>query len=390
MLETIEAQPQDAILSLMAAYREDPREDKIDLGVGVYRDASGRTPIMRAVKAAERRIWEGQDTKVYTGLAGDPAFGAAVCALVLGEHDPARVAAIATPGGTGAVHKGFELARLASPGLTVHLPDPTWPNHTAILRHLGIAVRPYRYFDAATCGVDVDAMVADLGAAAPGDLVVLHGCCHNPTGADPSAGAWERIAGALEASGAAVLVDLAYQGFGDGLEADAGPARLLARRLPEILIAASCSKNFGIYRERTGALIAVTGNAALARDAMASLNRLNYSFPPDHGARIVQTILGDEALAADWREELGEMRLHMIGLREGLAAELRQRTNSDRFDFLARHRGMFSRTGAGPEQIERMRADHGVYMVGDGRINVAGLNATTVPLLAAAMVEAGV
>ena len=390
MLQTIEAQPQDAILSLIAAFREDPREDKIDLGVGVYRDAQGRTPIMRAVKAAERRIWEAQDTKVYTGLAGDPAFGEALRALVLGDLDPSRAAVIATPGGTGAVHKGFELARMASPDLTVHLPDPTWPNHTAILRHLRIPVRSYRYFDPATRGVDVEGMLADLGAAGPGDLVVLHGCCHNPTGADPTAEDWERVVRALEASGAGVLVDLAYQGFGDGLEADAQAARLLARRLPEVTIAASCSKNFGIYRERTGALIAVTDNAGLAQGAMAALNRLNYSFPPDHGARVVTTILGDEALSADWREELGEIRGHVLGLREALAAELRQRTNSDRFDFLGRHRGMFSRTGASPEQVERMRAEHGVYMVGDGRINVAGLNEATVPFLAAAMVEAGI
>ena len=390
MLETITAQPKDAILSLVEAFREDPREDKIDLGVGVYRDAEGRTPIMRAVKAAERRIWEAQDTKAYTGLAGDPAFGEAMRTLVLGEHDPDRAAAIATPGGTGAVHKGFELARMASPDLTVHLPDPTWPNHPAILRHLGIPTRPYRYFDAATRGVDVDGMLADLGAARPGDLVVLHGCCHNPTGADPTAQEWERVAGAIEAAGATVLIDLAYQGFGDGLEEDAGAARMLARRLPEVMIAASCSKNFGIYRERTGTLIALTENAALAKGAMASLNRLNYSFPPDHGARVVQTVLGDEALAAEWREELGEVRAHVMGLREALASELRGRTNSDRFDFLARHRGMFSRLGATPEQVESMRADHGVYMVGDGRINVAGLNAGTVPLLAAAMVEAGV
>ena len=390
MLETIAPQPQDAILSLMQAYREDPREAKIDLGVGVYRDASGNTPIMRAVKAAERRIWEAQDTKVYTGLAGDPAFGAALRDLVLGDLGADRTAVICTPGGTGAVHKGFELARMASEGLTVHLPDPTWPNHPAILRHLRIPVRRYRYFDPATGGVDVDGMVEDLSAVPSGDLVVLHGCCHNPTGADPTADEWVRIAGALESSGATVLIDLAYQGFGDGLEEDAGAARLLARRLPEVMIASSCSKNFGIYRERTGALIALTENAKLAQGAMASLNRLNYSFPPDHGARVVQTILGDQELVAEWRSELSEIRSHMLSLRESLAAELRQRTNSDRFDFLAHHRGMFSRLGASPEQVERMRDEHGVYMVGDGRMNVAGLNARTVPLLAAAIVEAGV
>ena len=390
MLEALTPQPQDAILGLMTAFREDPREAKIDLGVGVYRDADGRTPIFRAVKEAERRIWEAQDTKVYTGLAGDPAFGTAMGALVLdGAVDPARVTVIATPGGTGAVHKGLELARMASPDLTVHLPDPTWPNHTAILHHLGIPIATYRYFDAETGGVDVRGMLEDLRAARPGDVVLLHGCCHNPTGADPSAEDWERIAGAIETTGATAMIDLAYQGFGDGLDADASAARMLAARLPECLIAASCSKNFGIYRERTGALIAVTENVELAQGAMASLNRMNYSFPPDHGARIVQTILGDEALAADWRAELEELRGHLIGLREALAAELRQRTNSDRFDFLTRHRGMFSRLPVTPEQVERMRAEHGVYMVGDGRFNVAGLNARTVPALATAMAEVG-
>ena len=391
MLEALRPQPQDAILALMSAYRDDPREAKVDLGVGVYRDADGRTPIMRAVKAAERQIWEAQDTKVYTGLAGDPAFGDALRELVLGPAVSAdRTAVIATPGGTGAVHKGLELARMASPELTVHLPDPTWPNHVAILRHLGIPVRTYRYFDAATGVVDVEGMLEDLAAARPGDVVLLHGCCHNPTGADPAPEDWERIASAVEATGATAMVDLAYQGFGEGLEADAAAARLLAQRLPEVLIASSCSKNFGIYRERTGALLAVTDAAGPARESMAALNRLNYSFPPDHGARIVQTILGDEALAADWRNELEEVRTHMIGLRESLAAELRQRTNSDRFDFLARHRGMFSRLGATPDQVERLRAEHGVYMVGDGRMNVAGLNAATVPVLAAAIAEVGV
>ena len=389
MLETLQEQPKDAILSLMESFREDPRDTKIDLGVGVYRDASGRTPIMRAVKDAERRIWEAQETKAYTGLAGDPAFGEGVRDLVLGGPSE-RASIVCTPGGTGAVHKGLELARLASGGMTVHIPDPTWPNHPAILRHMGVPTRTYRYFDPATRRVDVEAMVEDLSAVPRGDVVVVHGCCHNPTGADPTAEEWERIVSALEASGATVLVDLAYLGFGDGLSEDGEATRLMVERLPELMVAVSCSKNFGIYRERTGALLTLSENAKLAQGAMSSLNRLNYSFPPDHGARIVLTILGDEALAADWRSELSDIRTHMLGLRDQLASELRQRTNSDRFDFVAQHRGMFSRLGATKEQVEHMRKEHGVYMVGDSRINVAGLNAETVPLLAAAMVEAGV
>ena len=392
MLETLRTPPPDKILQVAQAFRADPREAKIDLGVGVYKDAEGRTPVMRAVKAAERRILEEQDTKSYTGLAGDPAFAAAMAAMILGPdlaaRTEARRAAIATPGGTGAVHKGMELARMAAGAGTpprVFLPAPTWPNHPAIARHLGLEVAEYRYFDDATGLVDAEGALADLAGATAGDLVVLHGCCHNPTGANPDAELWDRIAGTLAAAGAPVLIDLAYQGFGDGLEADAAPTRMLAGRLPEVMIAASCSKNFGIYRERTGALIVLSDAAETAQGSMAALNRLNYSFPPDHGARVVQTILGDDALRADWEAELEEVRGTLLGLRGQLARALRERTNSDRFDALADHRGMFSRLGLTEAQVERLRDEHGVYMTADSRMNVAGLNARTVPVLADAI-----
>ena len=385
MLEALKPQPADKILELMTLFREDPREAKIDLGVGVYKDAEGHTPIFRAVKDAERRIWESQDTKVYTALAGDPAFADAMIQLILDRPRDERMAAISTPGGTGAVQKGLELARMANPHARVHIPAPTWPNHPAIIRHLGMRIVEYPYFDAATGTVDEAAMLDGLKAAQPGDLVIVHGCCHNPTGANPTAEQWDRIAAAIESTGATLMIDLAYQGFGDGLAEDAAPTRMLADRLPEVMIAASCSKNFGIYRERTGLLLVLSGSAKLAQGAMATLNRLNYSFPPDHGARIVQTVLGDGALAADWKAELEEVRNHMIGLRESLAQALRERTNSDRFDFLARHRGMFSRLGIPEAQVMRLRSDHGIYMTGDSRMNVAGLNARTVPILADAV-----
>ncbi len=393
MFETLTQPAPDAILEVARLYRADAREAKIDLGVGVYKDEGGRTPVMRAVKAAERRIWEEQDTKVYTGLAGDPAFTGAMAAMILGPDLAAasaeRTAAIATPGGTGAVHKGMELAmtagRASGTAPRVFLPAPTWPNHTAIARHMGLEVVTYRYFDAATGGVDASGLLADLAGARASDLIVLHGCCHNPTGANPDAALWERIAGAAEAAGAAVLVDLAYQGFGDGLEADAAPTRMLAARLPEAMIAASCSKNFGLYRERTGALLVLSGHAGAAQGTMAALNRLNYSFPPDHGARVVQTILGDDALRADWEAELEEVRGHLLSLRDALARALRERTNSDRFDAVAHHRGMFSRLGLTEAQTVRLREDHGIYMTADSRINVAGLNARTVPVLADAI-----
>ena len=391
MFEKLEAQPADKILALMKAFREDPRDDKIDLGVGVYRNAEGVTPVMRAVKAAEKRIWERQATKAYTGLAGDPAFGDAMVALVLGDAVPReQVAAVATPGGTGAVRQGFELARMANPGLRVFVSDPTWPNHVSILKYLGIEMVPYRYFDAETGGVDFEGMLADIAQARPGDVVLLHGCCHNPTGANLNAQQWREVVASLQASGATPMIDIAYQGFADGLEADAAPTRLVVSSLPEALVAASCSKNFGVYRERTGILMGTGVDTGLLQDTMAYLNRQNFSFPPDHGARVVTEVLTDPELRADWEAELEAMREGMLALREQLADELRRRSNSDRFAFLAEHRGMFSRLGVGPEMVEKLRAEHGIYMVGDSRLNIAGLNRETVPKLAEAIVAAGV
>ena len=390
-LETLRPQAPDAILSLMAAFREDPREAKIDLGVGIYRDAEGRTPVMRAVKAAEARLLADQETKAYTGLTGDPAFAEALGRLVLGgAMPPERVAAAATPGGTGAVHQGLQLLRMASPHGRVWLSAPTWPNHPAIARHVGLTIKDYRYYDAATGGLDRDGMMEDLSQVAAGDAVMLHGCCHNPTGADLSEADWAAVADLLAARGALPFVDLAYLGFGDGLEADAAGTRALLRRVPEALVAVSCSKNFGLYRERAGLLIALSEGRAATQGALAALNRLTYSFPPDHGARVVQTILDDDALRADWAAELEAMRAGMTDLRRALAEALRTRTGSDRFGFLAAHRGMFSRLPATPEQVEALRRDHGVYMVGDGRMNVAGLAPGDVGRLADAIVAVGV
>ncbi len=394
MLEHLKDHPADKILELMQLFREDPRAEKVDLGVGVYKDAEGRTPVMGAVKAAEKTLWETETTKAYVGLIGDPAFNTAMRDLILaGAAAAERLSSAATPGGTGACRQAFELARLANPDVRVFVSDPTWPNHMTILKYLGIETVPYRYFDEATREVDFGAMMEDLKAAGPGDVVLLHGCCHNPTGANLTEEQWGAVADLLAASGALPMVDIAYQGFGDGLDADAYGTRLLAQRLPEMLIAASCSKNFGIYRERTGILIGLSADAQTAKTTqgnLAFLNRQNFSFPPDHGARLVTMILGDQALRADWEAELEAVRKGMLKLREDLAGELRQRTNSDRFDFVARHRGMFSRLGASPEQVLAMRKSHGIYMVGDSRINIAGLNARTVPVLAEAMVAAGV
>ena len=394
MLSNLTAQPQDKILALMGAYQADPRLDKIDLGVGVYKDATGTTPIMRAIKSAEQLLWQVQETKSYVGLAGDPAFSAAMYDLVLdGAVSADRLSAVATPGGTGAVRQALELIKIASPKTTVWLSNPTWPNHPSIVKYLGMTLAEYRYFDAENGAVDFDGMLADIKAIPAGDVVLLHGCCHNPTGANLTSEQEDQIIAALATSGAIPFVDIAYQGFGDGLDEDARFTRKIASQLPECLIAASCSKNFGIYRERTGILMAIakdTDQAALAQENLNYLNRQNFSFPPDHGARVVTTILNDPELRADWEAELEETRNGMLGLRQQLADELKRLTNSDRFSFLADHRGMFSRLGTTPEMVEKLRADHGIYMVGDSRMNIAGLNAQTIPILARAIVDTGI
>ncbi|MEJ5218799.1 amino acid aminotransferase [Cognatishimia sp. D5M38] len=393
MLSNLKAQPADKILTLMAAYREDPRPAKVDLGVGVYKNAEGVTPVMRAVKEAERRLVETQESKSYVALAGDPAYADAMIGLILGES-VARdsIAAVATPGGTGAVRQAFELIKIANPAAKVHVSNPTWPNHVSILKYVGIEAVPYRYFDTETRGVDFEGMLEDLGKAAEGDVVLLHGCCHNPTGANLNLTQWQKVVDLINEKKLLAMVDIAYQGFGDGLEEDAQAVRLVASSVANVLIAGSCSKNFGIYRERTGILMAISADAEtpIVQQNLNFLNRQNYSFPPDHGARVVTTILTDPELRADWAAELEEVRLSMLGLREQLAEELRERSGSDRFGFIAQHRGMFSQIGTTPELVEKMRVDSAIYMVSDSRMNIAGLNDKSVPILAKAIVDAGV
>ncbi|MGR3649389.1 MAG: amino acid aminotransferase [Shimia sp.] len=394
MLTNLKEQPKDKILSLMAQYREDPRATKVDLGVGVYKNAQGVTPVMRAVKAAERKLVAEQETKAYTGLAGDPAYSTAMCDLLLADRvDRARIAAAATPGGTGAVRQAFELTKQMSPNARVFVSDPTWPNHVSILGYLGIEVVKYRYFDGETRAVNFDGMMEDLADVTADDVILLHGCCHNPTGANLNLTQWQAVIELILDKGCLPMIDIAYQGFGDGLEEDAAPTRLVASQVPELLIAASCSKNFGIYRERTGLLMAISKDAAdtpVTQGNLNHLNRQNFSFPPDHGARVVTTILTDPELKADWMAELEETRLGMLALRQQLADELQRLSGSDRFGFLAQHRGMFSLLGTTPDLVEKMRVDNAIYMVGDSRMNIAGLNKDTIPTLAQAIIDAGV
>ncbi|HET9068954.1 MAG TPA: amino acid aminotransferase [Amaricoccus sp.] len=389
MFETLKPSPPDKIIELLEMFRADPRQEKLDLGVGVYKDANGKTPVMRAVKAAEKRLLESQDSKAYVGILGDLEFVRGLGELALGNAVPAdRLAGAQTPGGTGAIRQLCELIKRSSPTATVWHSDPTWPNHPAILGYLGIPTRTYRYFDEATGGVDFAGMMADLVAMKPGDVLLLHGCCHNPTGANLTLDQWREVTDFVTKAGVVPFVDLAYQGFGDGLDADAAGVRHMAAAVPEMLLAVSCSKNFGLYRDRVGAAFALSETperAAITRANLASLNRLNFSFPPDHGAKVVAIILGDPALKADWQAELEAMRTGMLDLRQGLADALRRATNSDRFDFVAVHRGMFSRLGLTPEQVMKLRDDFGIYAVGDSRINIAGLPAKGLDGLAAAI-----
>ena len=394
ILKNIQNQPPDKILALMTAFKNDPRDQKLDLGVGVYKDPNGNTPIMRSIKEAEKKWWEIESSKSYVGLVGDPAFSDALISLVLGSNIPKNlIASAATPGGTGAVRQGFELFKIANPELRVFVSDPTWPNHISILKYLNIPCETYRYFDNETRGVDFDSMVADLARAKAGDVILLHGCCHNPTGANLNKQQWQEITDLLNKSGATPMIDLAYQGFGDGLEEDAYATRLISESVSETVIASSCSKNFGIYRDRAGLLMLVSQDSSRRntnQSMLAFLNRQNYSFPPDHGSRLVSIVLNDTDLRIDWMSELENIRNSLLSLRLQLSNELQKLSGSDRFSFIASHRGMFSRLGASPLQVEKMREEFGIYMVSDSRFNVAGLNTETVPILAKAIIQTGI
>ncbi|MEM7525467.1 MAG: amino acid aminotransferase [Pseudomonadota bacterium] len=394
MLSVLEPSPADPILQLAADFRADPRTQKLDLGVGVYKDSAGATVIPRAVKQAEARLLETQDSKSYLGLLGDVAFSHAMASLVLGDDAPEdRLATIQTAGGSGALWILFSLVKVARPDATVWVSSPTWSNHKAIAAGAGLPSREYAYFDYATRSVDFDRMVSDLKAAGPGDVVLLHGCCHNPTGANLTLAEWKTITEMALAQGFTPMIDLAYQGFGDGLAEDASGVRHLAAHAPEVLIAASCSKNFALYRDRTGAAIVLTSDPKTAGAAEANLKTLmrsSISMPPDHGAAAARLILTTPDLRTTWEAELTEMRTRMLSLREALADALRTRCNSDRFDFIARHRGMFSLMGATPEQVDRLREERGIYLIRDSRLNVAGLKEDRIEEVADAFAAIGI
>ncbi|MCY1210723.1 Aspartate aminotransferase [compost metagenome] len=385
--------PGDPILGLMDAYRLDPNPAKLDLGVGVYKDARGLTPIPHAVKLAEQRLVDTETTKTYIGGHGDAAFGRLLLDLVLGTGNPLEAAGRAgstqTPGGTGALRLAAEFIASNLPGRGVWLSDPTWPIHETIFAGAGIKVAHYPYVDASN-RLDVDAMIKALEQVPSGDVVLLHACCHNPTGFDLSRDYWRKVLEVIKARELLPLIDFAYQGFGDGLEQDAWAVRLFAEALPELLVTSSCSKNFGLYRERTGALIVCAADAeklADVRSQLAFLARNLWSTPPAHGAAVVATILGDTALKAQWVEELEGMRKRVADLRRGLVEALQPFGLAERFAHIGEQRGMFSYTGLSPEQVARLRAEFSVYMVSTGRANVAGLDFSRIDDLAKAIAK---
>ena len=392
MFETLTPAPGDKILALMGEFAADTRPGKIDLGVGVYKDAAGRTPILSAVRKAEAKMLADGTTKTYLGIAGNKGFCAGVLDLALGDSVPReRVRAVQAPGGTGALWVLTQLVKRARPNATVWLSDPTWPNHKPIVKNLGLKTASYPYFDATTRGVKFDAMLAALEKLGPDDVVLLHGCCHNPTGANLTPEQWDQVAASLARTGALPFIDLAYLGFGDGLEADAYGTRKVLETVPEALVAFSASKNFGLYRERVGAAIILArdeSSADVVNSQLLNLVRAAYSQPPDHGAEIIRVILEDPALKAEWIAELEQMRQRMIGLREQLAAAIRQRSNATDFDFVATHRGMFSLLGLPPATVDLLKAQNGIYMIGDSRINVAGIPEDRVGQLADAILAA--
>ncbi|MFW8632113.1 amino acid aminotransferase [Vibrio natriegens] len=379
----------DPILSLSVAYRGDERPNKVDLGIGVYKNSAGETPIMKAIQMAQDVVVKTQKTKAYVGLAGCEEFNQSMVDLLLsGTSAMDRVAAIQTPGASGALRMLGDLMKVAQPGTTVWISNPSYVNHKPVMEAAGLKVRFYHYFSPETKQVDTAKMLDDLSKAGPSDVVLLHGCCHNPTGADIDFAVWQAITELSQKNGFTPFVDIAYQGFGDGLEEDAKGLRFMADNVEEMLITTSCSKNFGLYRERTGAAIVVgknTQDVTNAKGKLLTLARSTYTMPPDHGAALVKTILQDANLTSVWKQELSEMQQRLVSLRQNLCNELRNNHNTDQFDFIESHKGMFTVLGFTEKQMAHLREDYGIYGVGDGRINIAGLTETHIPYVADAI-----
>jgi aspartate aminotransferase len=388
MFQSIERRPPDPILGLSAAYKNDTNPKKVDLGVGVYKDEAGNCPVMKAVKTAENKLWEIEDSKSYIAQAGPDLFLKHTLDLLLGNDHVAvqdkRASVVLAPGGSGALRVAAEFVTRNVPNTRILVSDPTWNNHIPLLGSAGLKVETYPYYDYATHSIKFDQMMSRLAEAKKGDLVLLHGCCHNPCGADLSPAQWDAVADAALQQGFVPFIDLAYQGLGDGLVEDVYGLRLMASKLPEVIIASSCSKNFGLYRERTGAVVVITETAAqseAAQSQVVSTAREMYSVPPAHGAALVGMILDDAALRTEWDAELTEMRDRINGLRVELVSKLKAKGVDRDFSFIQHEKGMFSFLGLSPEQVKRLINEFSIYLVGSSRINVAGINKSNIDYL---------
>jgi aspartate aminotransferase len=391
LFQQLERLSADSILGLMAKYRADPTPQKVDLGVGVYRDLEGNTPVLHCVRRAEQEVLAAQTTKSYVGAAGREEFNSAVQELVLGAAHAAcrdrRVSTVQTPGGCGALRLGAELIRASAPAAAVRLSDPTWGNHSPLLGSAGLRLERYPYYDPRAHELRFEAMMQNLEKAPAGDVVLIHACCHNPTGADLQPEQWQALAELLQRRALIPFLDLAYQGFGSSLDGDVAAVRMVAQLVPEALIAVSFSKNLGLYRERVGALVVVSENAARS-DAVLShtlqIARGMYSMPPDHGAAVAARIFADPALRRDWLRELDAMRTRIQEMRAVLAQRLREVTGDGSFEFIRAQRGMFSLLGVSARAVERLRDRHHIYMTTDSRMNLAGIMPHNVDYVAAA------
>lgn len=377
MFEKLNELSGDPILRLINLYRDDPRPDKIDVGVGVFRTPNGETPVMRAVYEAEQRLHDTQTTKTYVGIAGDPVFDQAMIDLVFADStDQSRIRAVQAPGGSGALRICADMLHNAMPNKTVWVSDPTWGNHPPIFEAAGFTVKKYPYLDPETKMVDEAKMLDAIAHMGPDDIVLFHGCCHNPTGSDISPAGWDRIAELVNEKGFLPFIDLAYQGFGKGLDEDLYGTRKLAASVSDLVVTSSCSKNFGLYRDRVGCAMIVAKDSKAAEITKGHLSiaaRVAYSMPPDHGAAIVGIIMTNPELRTMWEDELKEMRGRILGLRSQLAAKMAEITNSNRWDFIDEHRGMFSLLCLDKQQTETLINEHSIYIVNGGRINIAGL-----------------
>jgi aromatic-amino-acid transaminase len=385
LLDRLEAKPTDSLLALIQLCDADPRPEKIDVGVGVYRDAVGNTPILRCVKAAERILLEGQETKAYLGSAGDTRFVELVKPIVFGDAPSGHIVGVQTPGGCGALRLGAELVHAADSQARMFVGQPTWINHGPLIASAGVEMIDYPYYEKASGAIRFDEMMSALRDTRAGDLILLHGCCHNPTGADLSPDQWRNVADLVSERGLVPYVDIAYQGLGNGLEADAAGTRLVVEAADQAIVAQSCDKNFGLYRERTGTLFVKTSSSRTAEAVfgnLLSLARTMWSMPPDHGAAVVRTVLEDEVLRADWRSELDDMCARIRALRTRMAAY------DPRLAYIDGQNGMFSMLPLTKEQVLRLRADHGIYMADSGRLNVVGISDDNVDRFAQAVVEA--